>query len=1124
MTILNDHGTSVWQAMTANPTRVFAGGRPAFVALLISCLGIALSAAACSPPAPVEIYEEEEEGTQPYVSSSKKAKGKIVVHAPADGEPMSKTLNVVVGSRLSDGAEVDSFEVRVATKPLLEYVVPGNAGDKVQFSASLSEFPEGKLALTLVAWADGKKATWLLKLQVDRTGPSLHLAAPQPGALSGSVQLDVTIADKHFAEARFLLGDKVLAERKEVGRWVANIPLPPGITGDHTFHVRATDLPGNATVASAAVQILGNTRFANPQRTSSSGFSGGQATLTNAIPVDLDGDGKLDFLATTTGGDGMFYCESSCHMYAPKLLPVKDGVAWNAPLDTVTKGLPAISGGAEVELRWYVSAHGKAATGRLVLVGMIGREAYVVSELPLAGVLTAWQMVDVDGDGDPEIVGLRSLSDQHDIAVYRVDIPSKVVLDKDGLPPTLPSAITGPETFPGVGHVGQARHADFNGDGAQDLVFGRTAGSVFTICFADGKGGFLACQDTLLQGEPSPVVAAPYRASSDKPWDLIVAGFGSSSVIMLSNDGKGKFKQTATMPLSTAPTNIVVPPSEATTQICILGGSASFTMMNPTTGVDEGPVGEEFKKLFLCGIGYATSGQPTNVVAGDFDGDGATDLAAIVPSTGDMDILYGTAGGGFEAPIDLPFCVLPNQTKTKPTAMALADFEGDGKKDLVVVGRSTASFQDNDCAGAPIATPAWLYRDLAYKSTTETRYAEYRPLDKDKSTGKPSCEGKPNVVGLRAADVDGNGHPDLVATVAREYFIGTKESANGPKVAQMCKVDEQNEVDSFYDVGEATTCDLAGSKNAVGPGGGAPLHRTSALIFHNSGKGLGFTDKDMAGQLTPTFSLSAGLAPIAMTVGDLNGDQLPDLVTLMKAWGQPKEPDFLPARLRTFISENQQFSHAKQDGQATYTIKGSGELKSIKGTWLSTGPAPVAALIAADAQGPRLFVLDDHSQDVIVFDAKGAKLSVPGLMLATGGLPTAFAVADLDGDKWLDIIVARVGWLMVVFSDGNGSYGQTASHALWKGTPAATGVGDFNADGLPDVAVALRDTNRVGLLLGTGKGKLAKLNNQLPVNAGPAEMLVEDINNDGYDDIMVRCVDGRSVTVIASSKALKVWN
>ena len=83
-------------------------------------------------------------------------------------------------------------------------------------------------------------------------------------------------------------------------------------------------------------------------------------------------------------------------------------------------------------------------------------------------------------------------------------------------------------------------------------------------------------------------------------------------------------------------------------------------------------------------VRYATGFEPSAIVAGDFTGDGRTDLAVANYGSNDVSVLLGNGDGTFQNQV--PYAVGP-----APVALVVGDFNGDGRTDLAV-----ANYLSND--------------------------------------------------------------------------------------------------------------------------------------------------------------------------------------------------------------------------------------------------------------------------------------------------------------------------------------------------------------------------------------------------------------------------------------------
>src|SRR5260370_30735605 len=80
---------------------------------------------------------------------------------------------------------------------------------------------------------------------------------------------------------------------------------------------------------------------------------------------------------------------------------------------------------------------------------------------------------------------------------------------------------------------------------------------------------------------------------------------------------------------------------------------------------------------FAAAANFGAGGNPEAVAVGDFNDDGKQDLAVSDYGSNTVSILLGDGAGSFSAASNSPFAVGIN-----PVSVAVGDFNGDGKQDF----------------------------------------------------------------------------------------------------------------------------------------------------------------------------------------------------------------------------------------------------------------------------------------------------------------------------------------------------------------------------------------------------------------------------------------------------------
>src|SRR5262249_19175487 len=140
---------------------------------------------------------------------------------------------------------------------------------------------------------------------------------------------------------------------------------------------------------------------------------------------------------------------------------------------------------------------------------------------------------------------------------------------------------------------------------------------------------------------------------------------------------------------------------------------------------------------------------------------------------------------------------------------------------------------------------------------------------------------------------------------------------------------------------------------------------------------------------------------------------------------------------------------------------------------------------------------------------------------ATGSYPSSVVVGDFNGDGIPDLAVANYGssHVSVLLGNGDGSF-QAARNFYFDGSlhPSSLAVADFNGDGSLDLATILvpevGDGNYLGVLLGNGDGSF-RFGFAYNFDGGATSLAVGDFDHDGSPDLAIA---GGDVSILINDR------
>lgn len=128
-------------------------------------------------------------------------------------------------------------------------------------------------------------------------------------------------------------------------------------------------------------------------------------------------------------------------------------------------------------------------------------------------------------------------------------------------------------------------------------------------------------------------------------------------------------------------------------------------------------------------------------------------------------------------------------------------------------------------------------------------------------------------------------------------------------------------------------------------------------------------------------------------------------------------------------------------------------------------------------------------------------------------IPDELAAGDFNGDGLIDVATAngRSHDVSILLGRGDGTFRPELRFDVGE-MPHAIVTGDFNQDGRPDLATANERSDNVSILLGLGDGRFW-FAQHLPVGDSPWSLVAGDFDHDGFEDLATanRTMNGVSV-------------